>query len=269
MARKIELEQEVLLRALFYGDPGSTKTRTACSAALDDRMYPVLYLNASGNPVSIRDYERKPDIIDMEKLPDFNAPYDWLVKGQDPDHVFPQTFELENVPYKTVIIDQLTDVQRMAFKVVLGADGVGPGSFPVKREWGHYNKVLYQMTNFAKLYFALPMHVIMTALETAKTNEETGSIKYMPSLEGSSIHEVPAYSLMVGRLVPAASIGLALYKAITKANDGVEPDYSVMFLKPSGRFLAKNQYGGELGDFLVDPTMTEILDGILSGNELQ
>lgn len=266
MARRVQLKEEVFLRALFYGDPGSTKTRTTGSAALDERLSPVLYLNASGNPISIRDYEKQPDIVDMEKLPDFNAPYDWLVGGQKPDHVFPKTMGLERAPYKTVIIDQLTDVQRMAFRVVLGAQSVGPGDFPVKREWAHYNKVLYQMTNFAKLYFSLPMHVIMTALETAKTNEETGSVKYMPSLEGTSIHEVPGYALLVGRLVPAQTMRPALYKAVVKANDDVEPDYSVVFFKPSSRFLAKNQYGNELGDFLVDPSMTDIIDGIMSSS---
>ena len=244
------------LRVLFYGLAGSTKTRTSCTAVFDDRLYPTLYLNAAGNPVSIREYERQPFIVNVEELKDFNAPYDWIRRGQPLNHSFANQFEIKE-KFKCVIVDQLTDVQRLAFSIVLGASSIGPGDFPIKREWAHYNKVLYQMVNFAKLYYSLPIHVIMTALETTR-EEDTGFVK-LPSLEGESRNEIPGYAQMVGRLMNTSAISPKLLKAVEK--DYGSPNDSVLFLKPSGKYVAKNQYG-RLPNILVDPTMSQIMDGI-------
>lgn len=245
------------LRVLLYGQAGSTKTRTSCTAVFDERLSPVLYLNAAGNPVSIREYDPQPTIINIEDLKDFNDPYTWIRLGQPANHSFAKMFGLKT-GFKTIIIDQLTDVQRLSFKVVLGADSIGPGDFPAQREWSHYNKVLYQMVNFAKLYYALPIHVIMTALESDR-EESPGVTRIVPALEGESRNEIPGYAQLVGRLVNEAVMRPALAKVIEKEYSA--PSDAVLFLKPSGRFVAKNQYGG-LPDVLVDPTMTTIMDGI-------
>ena len=244
------------MKILLYGDPGSTKTRTSGSAALVEEMSPVLYLDASGNPESLWDYPNKPDVISMEDLKDFNAPYDWLLRGQPIDHPFRQHFELEHGgddPYKTLIIDQLTDVQRLSFKKVLHADKILPGDVPQKREWEHYNKVLYQMANFAKMYYSLPMHVIMTCLEERKTDQTGAEIGINLHLEGKSAEVIPSYALLVGRMVSPLTLGTLFLKQLEKDGYGT-PKHSVMILKPSKKFIAKNQYGN-LPDYVCDPMM--------------
>lgn len=265
MAKLRKLQQTPFLRAIFYGEPGATKTRTACSAALDPRTSPTLVINAAGNPDSIYKYESHPDIIDAVNIKDFNAPYDFFAKGQPENHVFRRTFELEhfagNDPYKAVVLDQLTDIQHLSFSAIMGATKIGPGDFPTKREYSHYYGALHQMNNLVKQYFSLPMHVIMTAQEMIKNDEETGQARARVMLDGQASVTAPSYAMMVCRLQRTGSISPRIAKALKAAKQ--EPEWAVGWFQELGNWHAKNQYAGStLGDYMCDPTITDILDGI-------
>jgi hypothetical protein len=259
MATKVDIGNEPYLRILLYGKPGSTKTRTACSAALDERTGPALLLNAAGNPISIRDYDPPPDIIDLEALKDVNAPYDWILKGQPESHPFCQAFDL-NPPYKTLIVDQLTDIQRMSFAQVTGNKSMGPGDHPQRVQRQHFGSVLGQMVNFAKLYYSLPVHVIMTCLEKTTVNEATGAVTYSPLLWGQSDTEVPGYAYIVARLVHRSILPS---KALRIIEDADANTTSVAFFVPSGTYLAKDQTGA-LGQWMADPTIGKMVDKIFN-----
>lgn len=255
MASRIDVSKEPYLRVLLYGVPGSTKTRTAATAALDERTAPALMLNAAGNPISLRDYASLPDIINIEELSDVNAPYDWILKGQPEKHPFCRQFDL-NPPYKTLIVDQLTDVQRMSFAQVTGNKALAPGSHPARTERQHFGSVLGQMVNFAKLYYSLPLHVIMTCLEKKTVNDATGAVTYSPLLWGQSDVEVPGYAYIVARLVHRSNIK---GRALKMMEDADENTTAVAFFVPSGTFLAKDQYGA-LGPWMVDPSIGKMVD---------
>lgn len=262
MARRVDLAQSQHLRVLLYGIPGSTKTRTAATAALDPRTAPALMLNAAGNPISIRDYDPPPDVVDIEQLRDVNAPYDWIVKGQPENHPFAKQFDL-TPPYKSLIVDQLTDVQRMSFALVTGNTTLAPGNHPQRAGFKEFGSVLGQMVNFAKLYFSLPIHVIMTCLEQAKTNEATGAITYSPLLWGQSNIEVPGYAYVVARLMHRS---LLKKQALKMMEDADASTTSVAFFVPSGTFLAKDQYGA-LGQWMVDPSIPKMVDLIYPNSQ--
>jgi hypothetical protein len=232
------------------------------TAALDPRTSPCLLLNAGGNPLSIRDYDPQPTIIEMEELLDFNAPYDWLRKGQPVNHPFVKQFNL-TPPYRSVVIDQFTQVQRLMFAKVMGYDDTaryGPGTIIPKREWDHYNKVLYSMINMAMLYTSLPLHVILIAQESNKTPDE-GIVG--TALEGQSAIEVPSYVYVLGRLVHRGRMKTGVVARMEEAA-GTEI-VSVCFFASAGGYDAKDQYG-MLGDYMINPTITKMLD-LIYGKE--
>lgn len=260
------------LRLMFYGQPGSTKTRTAATAALDPRTSPALMLSAKGNPASIRDYTKKPDIIIMEELKDLNEPYNFIAAGQPANHPYVQQFKL-HPPYKCIIVDGGTEIQRLSFGVVTGNQKVGPGTIPSQVEIQDFNKVLAQMVRFASLYFDLPIHVIVTTLEKSHTSD-TGVTTISPLLWGQSCEEVPGYATIVGRLVHRAKLDNKTQTEMKDARqlgiveDVIDQDtVSVALFKPSGKYQAKWQVSKGV-PFMVSPTITKILDQIEHDKEV-
>jgi hypothetical protein len=258
--------KEEPLRILFYGMPGSTKTRTSATACNDPRTSPVLYLEAGGNPISLRDYKHPPDIIHIDALEDFNPIYEWFLKGQPADAALVRDMDL-HPPFKTLMIDQITDVQRMTMNKASGnmitADM--PGTIPNPMQIQHFNATLGHMIKFAKLFFGLPdMHVIITCQEREDKDETTGLISYKPLLWGQSAGEVGGYAYLVSRLVHRTRVGT---DAKLKLAIGEMPDdaASVALFMPSGKYIAKDQYGmrgpdGGLLPFMVNPSIPKILD---------
>ena len=248
------------LKLLMYGAPGSGKTWTSATAAECPEAGPALMLSASGNPQSVRPMKIKPDIIELEKLTDLNEPYDFLVGGQQPDHPFCKAFEL-NPPYKTIIVDGISEVQRFSVRTVTGGANsfFEPGNIPPKMERQHHGAVLGQMLNFANLYFGLDMNVIMTCLEWSRQDGINGPINYSPLLWGQSVDQVPGFALMVGRIMRAKAIPAA-WKALDQRLAGPEV-ISVLFTVEGERYYAKDQYNtGTL--FFINPTIGDVLDAI-------
>jgi hypothetical protein len=266
MARRITRKylKSPYARVMLYGQPGSGKTRTVGTASLDERSAPCLMLSSAGNPESISDYDPLPDIIEIEALKEYNPIYEWLAAGQDPNSPVVKEMDLRP-PYKSLVVDGITETQRMSFQVVVGTTMTGPGSIPPTAEIQHFNKVLGQMVNFARLFFSLPMHVFITSLEREDRDQMTGAITYKPLLWGQSAGEVPGYALSVGRMVHRAKMDSKMKKAMSVAEDPVgENVTSVAFFLPSGKFQAKDQTG-TLGDWMQNPTVAKMLDLIMAG----
>jgi hypothetical protein len=263
MARRSNIfEGDNRLKLLLYGQAGSTKTRTSATAAMDPRTSPALMLEQAGNPISLRDFKTLPDIIHISQLEDYNPFYEWLAAGQPIEHPVVKAFDL-HPPYKSLIIDGITEVQRYSFQIVTGSRNVGPGSFPASTEIQHFNKVLGQMVNFARLFFSLPMHVIMTSLEKEDKDETTGLISYKPLLWGQSSGEVCGYAFVVARLVHRAKLEKGVLKAM---EDSITDEtVSVALFRPSGKYVAKDQMGMGV-PFMADPTITKMLDLIEKAN---
>jgi len=248
----------------LYGDPGSTKTRTAATAAMDPRTAPALMIDIGGNPISIRDYKERPDVISIDALTDLNLIYAWIKGGQSVEAMFTQAGKPTNFveamqlhpPYKTLIIDGVTDLQRFSFGQVTGNDATGPGDLPNETKRPHFNAVLGQMVKIARLFYDLPMHVIMTALEHSDKDATTELITYRPLLLGQSASEVAGYAYVVGRMVHRTKVADKI--GISEDSIG-KTATSIALFKPSGKYVAKDQTG-RLGAYMIDPTMTKIMD---------
>jgi hypothetical protein len=259
--KRIQSDSEILLKVLAYGQPGSTKTRTVSTAALDDRTWPVLMLDAGGNPLSIREYARKPDIIQLDALEDLNPIYRWLALGQPPaDPLVKQLALMQDGAYKSIIIDGITDIQRFSFAKVVGNVGKLPGELLAPTQIQHHQSVLQQMTNMARLFFKLPLNVFVTALEK-ETQDANGQLMYRPLLTGQAPGEVGSYAYTVMRLVHRARVSKREQRDLKIAEDPTDQTVAVGFFRPSGSTMAKDQHGIGV-DYMVDPTVTKMLDSI-------
>ena len=255
----ITLMPEWRIRLMLYGMPGATKTRTAATATYDERSAPVLILNASANPISIRDYVPFPSIIDVRELEDLNDPYDWIMRDQPKDDPLVERFELVP-PYRTLIVDQITELQRMYFDKVMAINTLKPADIPVKRTYNLFGRVLQGMMLVSRLYLdpTIPMHVIFVAQER-EANSEEGRLMG-PLLEGQSQVEVPSYCNIICRVQHYSQVD----KVILRVMEKDYPDASsIAFFEPTGKFQAKDQFG-RLPSYMPDPTFTKMLDLIYS-----
>lgn len=278
----VDLENIRNLAVMPYGKPGSGKTHFISTACDDDRTYPMLHVDVSGNPETIAKRKRivdgkvvpvrKPYVVRLQKLHELNAIYDWFIKGQPDNH--PMVDKMGCRPgYKCLSFDGVTAVQRKSFGVVLGQENLLPGDIPVKPEWGHYAAVLRQMliiaAGFLQELRGVNIHVIVSCLE----HEETRYIQpgvastmykyYEPGLQGQAVTELPGEALAVMRFAHKSSLPIEMQKA-----PGLKDAKRVIAqLTENGKAYAKDQHG--LGGiqyddalYLADPTVTQLLDAI-------
>lgn len=259
---RIHEHEQVKYKGLHYGLPGSNKTRTAFSGVYDPRAYPVLGLNLGGNPFSVREYSPQPTILEVEDMIDLNLIYDWLLKEQPTDHAAVRQFGLKS-GYKLLVFDGATDLNRMSLQKATGNANVGPGQLPTPAQLQHFGQALAQLTTFARLFFKLNMHVIVTALERQDNNAANLVVGFKPLLQGQAAVEVSSYAYAVGRFMHRSRLSGAL-GSIVKAEEK-EVD-AVAIFKPSASWMAKDQYGA-LGDFIKisddqekSPFLTKVFD---------
>lgn len=252
MARKYK-HTTTKYKALIYGQPGAGKTRLAATAQLDDRLSPALMLDAFGNPISLGDYPEIPDIVTLEEMTDFNPMYEWLLDGQDPKAEYCKDLEL-SPPYKTLIVDGLTEVQRFVIRKILGDKVVHPGNLQGRLDFQGFGQLLGTMLRWAVHYVALDMNVILTSLEHTASKPTY----YKPLLWGQTGNEMSGYVHQVVRLTTQ----LAAPKALLRhKEDPVIPKETnnVALFRATPVYYAKDQYGIP-EEHLTDPTLTKILD---------
>lgn len=265
----VDLKQDFLFKGLFYGQAGSEKTRLSASAALDPRTAPALMVSAVGNPLSIRDYPQKPTIIELEAYKELTDVYKWLKAGQPqktpqgtPYTMWANLGKPEE-KFRSIILDGLTYLQRWASMEATGNLDIGVGDMPTAMQQQHHGQVLTRMTLLADRFYTLPLHVIVTALEYEQ-QDSVGNLYYRVQLTGQASGEVPSYAYLVGRLihrqrVSPRTVGATMSAPIEEAIKKDARATSILLLRPSIRYYAKNQYC--LGPALISsPTMTKVLD---------
>lgn len=251
--KKLNIEASRYIKILPYGYPGSGKTHFCGTFANDDRTAPVLHVDCGGNPDSLLKHSNVPDVIRLDKFSELNHIYDWLTSGQPSNHALVTKMGL-TPGYKTLVFDGISDLQRYSFEAVMSDEGKAIADLPKAAEWADYRGVLAQMTKIAKRFFALEMHVVVTAWESTKV-DDIGVTRYRPFLQGQSIDTVPGYALAVARLIHKSRVDGQLKKALENVEDSV----NVMLLQPSRTYDAKDQNGFGVA-FMVNPTATKLMD---------
>lgn len=249
-------------RGLFYGPPGAGKTTLLGSALNDERCTPILWLNCGGNPESIRANKNigLATVIEIEELTDLDQVYEWISLGQKPDALFVKNCAKLGIelipPYKTVVLDQITQLQRMLCANIAGWTKKKIGDKLPPMEIQHWGQALNVLVWASNLYFSLPVHVWFTAQERMeKDGPNDALLEFGPQLWGQGRVEVPSYALLVGRLVKRERIG----SLVKKENNLTQDIYGACYFSYTERSQCKDQYTG-FPAVMPDPTMTKIMD---------
>lgn len=170
-------------RMLIHGPQGSGKTTLASTIA---ELGPTLFLDLTGER-GTRSFQGAPyaqniSIARPKSVTALDDVYWQLAKGGH--------------PFRAVVIDSLTAVQKMTMRYLLGHDEtavreIRQGTAPADiRTWG---QALDVMTDTATFWFGLadsdrphPMHVIMTA-QTKITDDDDGNTVRTPDVQKGAL----------------------------------------------------------------------------------
>src|SRR5690625_3998372 len=171
-------------RWLIHGPQGSGKTTLASTIAELGR---TLFIDMVGEK-GVRSFRgaRYADKINVVRPTTVTALDDLFYKLDSGEH-----------PFKCVVIDSATSVQKMVMRFLLGHDEtavreIKQGTAPADiRTWG---QALDVMTDLATFWYGLadgnrakPMHVVMTAQTKITESEDTGSTRRTPDVQKGAL----------------------------------------------------------------------------------
>ncbi len=218
------------LNMLVYGQPGVGKS-TLCSTAQDTPAgAPVLFIDVEGGVRSIAD-RHDIDVFRPDTFKEIGEVYQELLSG--------------NLPYKTVVIDSITEAQALGMKEVMRT--ASNPDWPGMQEHGKSSeKIVNLIRAFRALAQSKGINVIFTAHEIESKDESTGRVLVRPALSPK------AMQLATGAVDTLAYMSFS-------AKDGKR----VLHFKSDGKFLAKvRQPAGskDVPDLLEDPTLVDVLN---------
>jgi hypothetical protein len=231
LLRASDTKQAWGLNLLLYGSPGAGKT-TLCATAQDSPFgADVLFLDVEGGTRSISD---RPDIAVYRptKWEDLREVYESLKAGE---HSF-----------KTVVVDSLTEAQKMAMRAV-----IGNAPTPDRQQWGFINEKLTGLVRaFKDLTSTHQINAVFTALVKEEKDVLTGGVMARPAMTPGSSLDITAAVDNVGYL--------------TKDDKGKR----ILYLDGQKGFLAKTREPVKhrlLPNAFEDPTLVDVLAALRSG----
>jgi hypothetical protein len=258
------------LKILLYGMPGSGKTWFAASACACEMTAPALMLSAAGNPQSIWDWDQHPDTFEIGELEDLNQFYDWFAAGQPEDVGMVERLGL-NPPYKTLVVDGMTELQRFTLAIAGGHNKLPIGTQPRALQIQEFNPVLAHTVRMAALFFGLahrtapkPVHVIITSLEWEKLDIRTQRRDIRPLIWGSGGCELAGYAMSVARMRPMSSVPLRIRKTM---EGGSNVDTTVAIWRPLPEVPFNKDQWNRIGDYTVDPSLEKVCELVYGEGE--
>jgi phage nucleotide-binding protein len=174
---------------LIYGNPGAGKTYFIGTAADIEATSPVLLIDVEGGVMTLR-HRQDVDVVQVRTM------------KQLEDVVIALQKQGDDLYYKTVGLDSLTELQKLDMRTVMKEQfNKRPDStdiyVPSQREWGKSGERVRMIVRALR---DLPCNTIMTALETKDTDERTNRTLIHPSLPGKLKTEIPGFFDIVGHL---------------------------------------------------------------------
>lgn len=225
------------LNLMVYGDSGAGKTLLAGTSAFVEELTPVLFVDVEGGTLTLSHFDDTADIdvVRVENWKQMQKVYDELYLGKH--------------PYKTVVIDSLTEMQKMAMSSVLGAGEKksieAVGNLPEFKEW-HINTE--QMRRLVRAFRDLPINTIFTclAMDQQDPRRESVFIK-KPALTKKLANEIPAF------------FDILFYLYVKESKSG---NLRLMQTDKSDRVVAKCRIQG-VPLFIENPTMESLYDMLI------
>lgn len=231
------IEDNPYINMLIYGSSGSGKTRLAGSSAIVEALKPVLFIDVEGGTLTLRNTEYNDvDILRVKTWAKMELVYNELYKSSK---------------YKTVIIDSLTEIQKLAMddtmSKLIESNEDRDADIPGIREW---NINIERTRKYVRRFRDLPLNTIFTALDHTETNKMNGSIKRKPSLSGKVKDEVAAF------------LDVVVYLYTKEVGD---ENKRMLLTGQTETTIAKDR-SGQLPMVIEDPTMQIIYDILNKGN---
>jgi phage nucleotide-binding protein len=199
-----------LLKAFIYGDSGSGKTFTASSAP-----NPLFLLTESNGLKSIHTSNPNALVAQCNTIHEVRQFVAAASRGELPDEV------------ETIVIDSLTEVQRLFIDEILDSKGHDKDN---KMQYQDWNTMTNRMLKFVRCVRDLPYHVVVTSL-AQYAHEEDGTVaRVFPSFQGQKLaNEISQFFNLVGYV---------MRKEVTDA-DGVTSVRRAVLVEGPNRFLVK------------------------------
>lgn len=232
---------------LLYGPPGIGKTWLAGSSTRVPEMCPVLLIDNDGGSKTL---QRKTefdgiDIFRVFSFEAYNKIFEMLSTPQNDG-------EVGELPYRTVIIDNLGELHYLAMELELSArpsKGSSQDLVPAQRDYYIIRAMIHKLI---KHFNQLPINLILTAHATKDKDELEGTFVIEPAVPGKLAFEVPGLVDIV--------LYLTRERVKTSAsNSRAQSVQRVAYCQPRGKTLAKDS-SDSLGESMVDATMQKIID---------
>jgi len=208
LKKSTEINYGGAIKILSYGKSGAGKTYFA--GGMCD-MGPTLVICADKGLMSIKD--KLFDTYEVNNWVEFNEAFAYLMSNID--------------KYKFVVLDSLTEVQRMLILHMCGDKG------PTLQQWGEID---IRMHKVVTTFQNLPINVLTICLANENKDEVLGNTFVMPLIKGSLQQNLSAYYDVV------------LYHFTTLSDDkntGEKTTQYYCLSENDNRFVAKNR-GGKL-----------------------
>jgi len=255
----------------------------------------MLLLNARGQPITLRNFEDRPLVFTIEVMEDFNEFYTWIANDQPLPKSMVEVMKeeevqwgsegwfaiLEDLPahwatvyeylaehnvqkFRSLGVDSITQVQRIARNKIVGYNEFAPNTVPNATKYPQFQSLLAMMMGFADHHYKLPCHVFITALSRRNEVPTLGITQYYPFLWGQSALEVASYAELVGRLVPVQNLPTQKFNALKKREGKRNPNdmFNVLLTRGGQDFIAKWQGPMDPPDYIVNPTVQKVIDVI-------
>lgn len=225
------------LNLLIYGEPGAGKTYLCGTAQDHPDTKPILIIDVEGGTITLR-RKRDVDVKQVRTMKDIEDIHSSLRKDIDQY-------------YKTVIIDSLTELQKLDMRTVQQEEyNRQPEKtdiyVPSQRAWGKSGE---RVRMIVRAFRDLPCNTIVTCLMAYEKDEKTNITTYFPSVPGKLRSELPGFFDVVGYL-----------RAVEERGENNETVIRrVLQTAKTSRVIAKDRTGA-LPDVLNDPTIPLIWD---------
>lgn len=246
----IRLDEDEMLKMLFYSPAGHGKTTLLGTAIGDPRLCPMLFVDFEAGTKSIKSKVLRLDLDDLGKVkPEIGKAHAVRIKAWEDFNVVYNFLANEDHGYQSVAIDSLTEVNYLNLTTIVGKEVELSDHDPDIAYQEDYLRSIAQMRRLIRFFRDLPMHVFFTAGASEFTDARTKKMQYRPGLTGKLVMELPGLVDTIG------------YLAVVE--DGDET-YRCLFVQPTEKFMAKDRSeGGILGDEIEEPTLPELLDTLL------